>query len=93
MILSPNICLQYGHLGERGCFDAVKMVTPEIRDAFVTSNVYTNGETKDGTLYLLNITGEDSAELIVLDKEKFFSDGNSLSSVFQFNNREQNSYN
>ncbi|MDO8610311.1 MAG: hypothetical protein Q7R95_07210 [bacterium] len=92
LVLNPEICLQYGHLGERGCFDAVNLVTPEVRDAFITSNVYTNGETKDGILFQMNITGSDTATLTIINKEKFISDGNTFSSVFQFNSLEQNSY-
>ncbi|MEK7615713.1 MAG: hypothetical protein AAB420_00725 [Patescibacteria group bacterium] len=85
IVLSPQICLQYGHLGARGCFSAVKMVTPAIRDAFKTSPFYSNGETKDGKVYQLIETGEDSAYLQlvthVLDNTVFF-----------MNTREQRAY-
>jgi len=86
LVLSPAICLLYKHLGARGCFDAVKVVKPEVRDAFRTSNYYANGETNDGKIFLLEITGEDSAIL----KEEIFS--GDINSIFIFNTREQKSY-
>ncbi len=85
LVLSPEICLQYGHLGARGCFSAVRLVTPEVRDAFKTSSFYSNGETNDRVVYQLIETGEDSAYLQrsdhVLDNAVFF-----------INNREQRTY-
>jgi len=86
LVLSPEICLLYKHLGDRGCFDAVKEVNPEARDAFRTSNYYTDGETNDGKIFLLEITGEDSATL----KEEIFS--GDRNSIFLINTREMNSY-
>lgn len=87
LVLSPEICRQYGHLGRRGCFDAVKIVTTDVRDAFVTSHFYTNGETHDGVVYQMIITGEDSARLVVTDKSSVTSE-----QIFLFNTREQNRY-
>ena len=58
LVLNPEICLQYGHLGARGCFDAVKIVDPEVRDAFTTSSLYTNAETNDGIIFPLIRAGE-----------------------------------
>jgi hypothetical protein len=34
LVLNPKICLQYGHLGKRGCFSAVKTV--KIEACFIT---------------------------------------------------------
>ncbi|MFH1769767.1 MAG: hypothetical protein ABH833_03830 [Parcubacteria group bacterium] len=92
LVLSPEICLQYGHLGARGCFDAVNIVEPEIRDAFVTSNYYMNGEVSDGFIYLMNITGDDTATLEKINSRIFFEQGRNFNSVFLFNTLEQNSY-
>ncbi len=76
IVLSPTICLLYAHLGARGCFDAIHKVTPDVRDAFITSPYYSNGYTKDGIVYKLIITGEDSAYLVrdphPLDNSVFF---------------------
>ena len=76
IVLSPKICLLYAHLGKRGCFDSIRKVTPEVRDAFVTSPYYSNGYTKDGKVYKLIETGEDTAYLApdthALDNEVFF---------------------
>lgn len=94
LVLSPKICLQYGHLGKRGCFSAVKIVTPAVRDAFKTSQLYTNGETNDGKIYYLETTGEDTAFLrhLNISGADFKSQGGIFSSVFLFNNLEQQSY-
>ena len=86
IVLSPQICLQYGHLGARGCFGAVHVVTAEVRDAFKTSPYYTNGETFDGIVYRLVETGEDSA---YLEATSAPADRNS---IFFINTREQKAY-
>ncbi len=91
LVLNPNICLQYGHLGKRGCFDAVKIVSLEIRDAFALSHYYTNGETKDNILYQLDITGDDTATLLQIDRELFLKNNNS-NSIFFINTLEKKSY-
>ena len=94
IVLSPKICLQYGHLGARGCFDAVHVVSPDIRDAFTTSPYYTNGETEDGKVYQLIETGEDSAYLNDLDTMLYAFTRNDFTAtaVFRINNREQGAY-
>ncbi len=94
LVLSPKICLQYGHLGARGCFSAVKIVPPSVRDAFKTSWYFSNGETNDGKVYFLEQTGEDEAVLHHLDisGNDFASQGGNFKSVFIFNTREQNAY-
>lgn len=94
LVLSPQICKQYGHLGRRGCFDAVQMVSPAILDSYSTSWFYTNGETKDGKVYLLSTTGEDTADLhwMNMTSLQFTTQGWKFQSVFQFNTLEQNTY-
>lgn len=94
LVLSPEICLQYGHLGARGCFSAINEVAADVRDAFITSWYYTNGETKDGLVYQLKETGEDSARLILRSDtiQNFIVSGSDANSVFRFNSLEQGSY-
>lgn len=94
LVLNPKICLQYGHLGQRGCFSAVKVVPPAVRDAFLTSWYFTNGETKDGQVYWLKPTGDDTADLHHLDMagQEFLAQGGNFQAVFLFNTLEQNSY-
>ena len=94
LVLSPQICLQYGHLGKRGCFAAVKVVTATVRDAFKTSWYYRNGESHDAKVYYLEQTGADTAILhhLQLTGADFVAQGGDFHSVFLFNTREQNSY-
>src|SRR3989338_5243367 len=94
LVLSPKICLQYGHLGARGCFGAVRIVSSFVRDAFKTSWYFTNGETGDGKVYFLEQTGEDEAILhhLNISGNDFANQGGDFKSVFIFNSREQNSY-
>ena len=94
IVLSPKICLQYGHLGARGCFDAVHEVTMTVRDSYTTSPYYTNGETEDGEVYRLDETGEDTARLVDLHTKLYqFQVGVfDARSVFRINNLEQHSY-
>lgn len=94
LIISPKICLQYGHLSQRGCFGAVKIVVPSTRDAFKTSHFLTNGELNNGKLYSFEITGDDSAQLHHLEMtgDNFMKTGGDFKSVFLINTLEQNSY-
>lgn len=94
LILNPKICLQYAHLGKRGCFSAVRVVSVAVRDAFVTSWFLTNGETKDGKVYWLKSTGEDTADLhhLQITGDEFLSQGGNFRSVFVINSLEQNSH-
>ncbi|TSC91496.1 MAG: hypothetical protein CEN90_294 [Parcubacteria group bacterium Licking1014_17] len=94
IVLNPDICRMYTHLGKRGCFDAVHIVSPQTRDAFVTSNYMTNGETKDGVVYSLNQLGGDSG---ILKKEAnnfdgFSAAGKDANSIFLINILEQKYY-
>ena len=94
LVLSPTICKQYAHLGRRGCFDVVHIVSMAMRDAFLTSPYYTNGETSDGIVYKLIINGEDSAVLAHTTWHlwDFSIDTFTANAVFRINTREQNSY-
>ncbi|MGD0976820.1 MAG: hypothetical protein ABR875_00805 [Minisyncoccia bacterium] len=93
LILNPAICLMYGHLGQ-GCFSAVKVVAPSVRDAFITSWFFTNGETKDGKVYRLVQTSGDTATLhwLNISGADFISEGGDFNSVFLINSNEQRSY-
>ena len=94
LVLNPQICLQYAHLGKRGCFGAVKVVSPTARDAFKTSWFYTNGETGDGKVYFFETVGGDEAVLhhLNISGDDFVRQGGDFNSVFLVNTREQNSY-
>ena len=94
LVLNPKICLLYGHLGGRGCFSSVKIVSPQVRDAFKTSFFFTDGENKDGRVYFLELTGGDSAVLhfVNMSGEKFMEQGGNFSAVFLINTREKNIY-
>ena len=94
LVLSPKICLQYSHLGARGCFGAVKIVTPQVRDAFKTSWYFTNGETHDGQVYWLEPISEDGAFLhhVDISSTEFINQGGDFNSIFLFNSLEQKSY-
>ena len=94
LVLNPKICLQYGHLGKRGCFSAVKTVKIEVRDAFKTSWLVTNGETEDGKIYFLQTVGEDEGVLhhLELSASNFLTLGGNFQSVFRINSLEQKNY-
>ena len=49
---------------------------------------FTNGESNDGIIYKLNLTGPDSGELEETDDKNF----NNRNFIFLFNTLEQNSY-
>ena len=61
LFLNPEIFKFYSHLGG---FASVKIVTPEIRDAFVTSGLFRDCENNDQKVYGIQTTGEDVATLI-----------------------------
>ena len=91
LILTPGICLMYGHLQSRGCFDATKEVSPEVRDAFITSWYATDGENHDGIVYRLDQTGDDAGRLVVVaSTPKLFSQDDFEKKVFLINTSEKN---
>ena len=60
LFLNPVIFKMYGHLGGWG---NVKTVSPETRDAFETSALFRNCETRNPAVFALEVTGEDSGIL------------------------------
>ncbi len=94
LVLNPSICLLYGHLGARGCFGAVHVVTTQVRDAFQTSYFFTNGETKDGIVYKMQLIDDDHAKLLKFADSfvMFTSQQLDANSIFFINTKEQNSY-
>lgn len=60
LFLNPEIFKFYSHLG--GFFN-IKLVTPEVRDAFVTSGLFRNCEDNDAKVFGVDIEGEDSGKL------------------------------
>jgi len=73
LFLNPAIFDMYGHLGG---WDNVKIVTPEIRDAFETSTLFRNCEIEEGynKVYTVEPTGEDEGTLHWLDIEESKAD-------------------
>ncbi len=90
-IANPSICLLYKHLGSRGCFDAVRVVSPAIRDLFSLSTYVTNGETGDGKIFNLTTDGISGASLQTTD---FYLNNFSknINEVFSANSKELQSY-
>jgi len=60
LFLNPEIFGFYQHLG--GFFN-VKLVSTEVRDAFITSGLFRNCEDNDSKIYGVDIEGEDSGKL------------------------------
>lgn len=60
LFLNPEIFNFYGHLGG---FLSVKLVTPEVRDAFATSGLFRDCEDNDPKVYGIDIDGEDTGKL------------------------------
>ncbi len=94
LVLNPGICLLYGHLGARGCFSAVKVVSSQVRDVFETSYFFSNGETKDGIVYQMQLINDDTARLIKVSdtKDAFVSSFSDFKKVFFINTKEKLSY-
>src|SRR3989338_11019208 len=60
LFLNPEIFKFYGHLGG---FANVKLVTPEIRDAFPTVGLFRNCEANDSRVYGFESKDEDNGNL------------------------------
>lgn len=89
LFLNPAIFNMYGQLG--GGWSLVKTVTPETRDAFVTSPYYrADGDTK---VYKLEIVGEDTGILrwVNMSQADFLAMAN-VNQIFTINSNELNWY-
>lgn len=64
IFLNPEIFKFYKHLGG---FASVKLVTPEVRDAFPTSGLFRNCEKNDQKVYGFQSEGEDRGKLRWVD--------------------------
>jgi hypothetical protein len=89
LFLNPIIFNMYGHL--TGGWKAVKTVTPQVRDAFITSNYYRYIESPK--VYELEVTGEDTGKLhwLNITAEQFLA-GAKAESIFTINKSEFNWY-
>jgi len=64
LFLNPEIFKFYAHLGG---FANVKLVTPQVRDAFTTSGYFRNCETNDPRVFGVDVVAEDTAQLRWVD--------------------------
>jgi hypothetical protein len=64
LFLNPEIFKFYGHLGG---FMNVKLVAPEVRDAFPTSGLFRDCEMNDPKVYGVEVSGEDTGKLRWVD--------------------------
>ncbi len=95
--ISPAVCLLYGsQYGAGGCFAAgLKQVTAAVKNAFPLSCYFTNGNTNDGKVYYLEVTGQDSGTLHWVNMEPDTvraTDADFFLKVFKINNLEQAFY-
>jgi len=89
LFLNPVIFNMYGHLGG---WKAIKIVTPAVRDAFITSHLYRySGSPK---VYSLEVTGEDTGILhwINISAENFLAQGGKPEAIFTINKSELDWY-
>jgi len=88
LFLNPEIFKFYGHLG--GFFN-VKLVTPEVRDSFITSGLFRNCEDNDQKVYGVDIDGEDTGQLHWVNatgEQAVSDDPHFFKKVFCINGRE-----
>ena len=85
LFLNPAIFNMYGHLGSWG---AVKTVTPQTRDAFITSNFYRYSVSPK--VYYLEVTGGDTGTFhwVNMAVENFLSQGAKPEMIFEINQSE-----
>jgi hypothetical protein len=85
LFLNPAIFEMYGHLGS---WDDVKTVTPEVRDAFITSSHYRYAD--EDKIYHLEVTGEDTGTLhwINMTAENFLDQDGKPNAIFTINKSE-----
>ncbi len=87
LFLNPAIFGFYGHLG----FAKVKSVNLSTRDSFITSGLFQNCETNDQRIYALEVNGEDTGILHLLNIARvdlLKQDSMFLQKVFCINTRE-----
>ena len=87
LYLNPII---FGYYGD-DLWARVKIVSPEVRDAFPTSYLFRNCETGEPKVYGANITGEDTGELHWLNisgTQALGEDGHFFKKVFCINSAE-----
>lgn len=92
LFLNAEIFNFYGHLG--GFFN-VKLVSPEVSDAFPTSGLFRNCEDNDPRVFGVNIEGEDIGKLRWLDASAtstLSEDPAFFNKVFCINKKEFNWY-
>jgi hypothetical protein len=89
LFLNPAIFEMYGHLGS---WDDVITVTPETRDAFITSSHYRY--VNEDKVYHLEVTGEDTGTLqwINMAADDFLSQGGTANGIFTINKSELDWY-
>lgn len=87
LFLNPAIFEMYGHLGS---WEDVKTITPDTRDAFVTSTHYRWVDDPDEKVYHQEVTGEDTATLhwINMTAEDFLAQGGTANGIFTINKSE-----
>src|SRR3989338_864197 len=88
LFLNPEIFNFYGHLGG---FVNVKLVTPQVRDAFPTSGLFRNCEINDPKVYGVQSSGEDTGLLHWVNTtgaQAVAGDPNFFKKVFCINNKE-----
>jgi S1-C subfamily serine protease len=87
LFVNPEIFNIYGHLG----WDKIKKVSPQVRDAFITSGLFRNCEMDDPKVYGLEIMNEDIANLRWVNTSGLRAsadDPNFFKKVFCINNNE-----
>jgi hypothetical protein len=89
LFLNPAIFNMYRHLGGWG---AVKTVTPQTRDAFITSNFYRYSVSSK--VYFLEVTGGDTGifHWVNMTAENFLSQGAKPEMIFEINKSELDWY-
>ena len=92
LFLNPEIFKFYSHLGG---FANVKLVTPEVRDAFPTSGLFRDCEDNDQKVYGIQVEGEDKGELHWINtsgEQAVKDDPDFFKKVFCINKKEFNYY-
>ena len=89
LFLNPIIFNMYGHLGG---WKAVKTVSPQVRDAFITSDYYRYVDSPK--VYYLEVIGEDTGKLhwVNMTADNFLTQGGKPETVFIINKSELNWY-